>query len=96
MKFDVHVEIRALEGVADPAGQTVERALPALGFTGVEAVHIGRVVTCVLEAADDAAAAATAQAMCERLLANPVIERFELSVSPAVTASVVGSGGDGT
>ncbi len=83
MRFAVAVEVRGLEGISDPQGQTIERALPALGFTGASGVHVGKVVRFELEAADEPAARATAQQMCDRLLANPVIERAEVVVSPA-------------
>jgi phosphoribosylformylglycinamidine synthase len=66
------VLIRPKEGILDPQGQTVERALPALGFTGVSQVRIGRMVE--LEIEDESQLAA----MCERLLTNPLIEDYEI------------------
>jgi len=78
--YTCHVEIRGLEGIADPAGRTIERALPALGFSGVSGVHVGKVISFVLEAADEAAARAEVEQMCAQLLANPVIERSEVQV----------------
>jgi phosphoribosylformylglycinamidine synthase len=95
VRFAVHVEVRALEGIADPEGQTIERALPALGFAGVESVHVGKVVRFVLEASDANEAQATAGAMCERLLANPVIERYEVSVAAADDQGAAVRGGAG-
>lgn len=83
MRFAVRVEIRPLAGVADPEGQTIERALPVLGFSGVESVHVGKLVDLVVEAPDEAAARASAEQMCARLLANPVIERAAVSLGPA-------------
>ena len=82
MNFAVHVEIRSLEAIADPEGLTIERALPALGFSGVSSVRVGKVVRFALEAADEASARAEAEEMCRRLLANPVIERAEVSIEP--------------
>ena len=70
----VRVLIRPKEGILDPQGQAVERALPALGFTGVESVHVGRLVE--LEVADPA----RVEEMCEQLLANPLIEDYEVQV----------------
>ena len=64
--------IRPKEGILDPQGQTVERALPALGFEGVEHVRIGRMVE--LEVQD----ASRLPEMCEKLLANPLIEDYEV------------------
>ncbi len=66
------VLIRPKAGILDPQGQAVERALPALGFTGVSAVHVGRLVEL------DIADVAQLPAMCERLLANPLIEEYEI------------------
>jgi phosphoribosylformylglycinamidine synthase len=66
------VLIRPKEGILDPQGQAVERALPALGFLGVANVHVGRLVELDV---DDAA---QVPEMCERLLANPLIEDYEV------------------
>ncbi len=78
----MHVEVSGLEGIADPEGQTIERALPALGFTGVDSVHVGKVVRFALDAPDERSARATAEEMCARLLANPVIETAVVTLSP--------------
>ena len=66
------VLIRPKEGILDPQGKAVERALPALGFEGVGHVRIGRMVE--LEAEDPA----QLPALCEKLLANPLIEDYEI------------------
>jgi phosphoribosylformylglycinamidine synthase len=79
--FHAHVEISHLPGIADPAGATVERALPALGYTNVSRVHIGKTVRLTVEAADAEAAHAQVKEMCERLLANPVIEAYEVTIT---------------
>ena len=68
----VRVLIRPKEGILDPQGQAVERALPALGFTGVERVHVGRLIE--LDVPDPE----RVEEMCERLLANPLIEDYEI------------------
>jgi phosphoribosylformylglycinamidine synthase subunit PurS len=74
----VRVLIRPKSGILDPQGQAVERALPALGFEGVSHVHVGRLVE--LDVADPARVGE----MCERLLANPLIEDYEIvEASPA-------------
>ncbi len=80
-QFIAHVEITHLPGIADPAGATVERALPALGYTNVTEVHIGKTIRLVVDARDAEAAAAQVKEMCERLLANPVIEAYEVTIS---------------
>ena len=64
--------IRPKEGILDPQGKAVERALPALGFEGVEQVRVGRMVE--LEADDPE----RLPELCEKLLANPLIEDFEI------------------
>ena len=66
------VLIRPKAGILDPQGQTVERALPALGFEGVSHVRIGRMVE--LEIEDES----QLPAMCEQLLTNPLIEDYEV------------------
>jgi phosphoribosylformylglycinamidine synthase len=80
-EFAVHVEVSHRPGIADPAGATVERALPALGYTNVTQVHIGKVIRLVVDAPDAGSARVQAEEMCERLLANPVIESYEVSVT---------------
>ena len=82
--FEARVEVTHLPGIADPAGATVERALPALGYTNVSAVHIGKTIRLVVEASDAAHARAQVEEMCERLLANPVIEAYTVTVSELV------------
>ena len=72
----VRVLVRPKEGILDPQGQTVERALPALGFGGVSNVHVGRLVE--LDVEDPR----RLPEMCEQLLANPLIEDYEI-VTPA-------------
>jgi len=81
--FTVRVEVRSLDGIADPEGRTIERALPALGFDGVDSVRVGKVIRFRVDAEDEAGARAEVEAMCERLLANPVIEQTEISLSVA-------------
>ena len=68
------VLIRPKEGILDPQGQTVERALPALGFEGASHVRIGRLIE--LEVEDPS----QLPAMCEKLLANTLIEDYEVQV----------------
>jgi phosphoribosylformylglycinamidine synthase len=76
------VLIRPKAGILDPQGVAVERALPALGFAGVANVHVGRLVELDVEdegQLDD---------MCRKLLANPLIEDYEIqAIEPAGSAS---------
>lgn len=64
--------IRPKEGILDPQGKAVERALPALGFEGVAHVRVGRMVE--LEAPEGA----DLDALCQKLLANPLVEDYEV------------------
>jgi phosphoribosylformylglycinamidine synthase len=71
------VLIRPKEGILDPQGKAVERALPALGFEGVSNVRVGRLVE--LETDDPG----ELESLCEKLLANPLIEDFEVVLDDA-------------
>ncbi len=68
------VLIRPKEGILDPQGQTVERALPALGFDGVANVHVGRLVELDVESLEQV------PEMCEKLLANTVVEDYSVEL----------------
>jgi phosphoribosylformylglycinamidine synthase PurS subunit len=68
------VLVRPKAGILDPQGIAVERALPALGFGGVDHVHVGRLIE--LDVADPD----QLPAMCEKLLANPLIEDYEVQL----------------
>ncbi len=80
MKYEVLVEVRLRPGIADPQGATIERALPALGFEGVEGVSVGKAFRMTVEAPDEPAARRRATEMADRLLANPVIEDSTVTV----------------
>ena len=83
MTFEAFVEVRKHPGIADPEGATIERSLPTLGFTGVSGVSVGKAFRLTVEAADEAAARATVEALAERLLANPVLEEVRVQVAAA-------------
>lgn len=76
MRFVAHVEISLKPGLLDPQGKAIEGSLPALGWSNVSGVRVGKYVRLELEAADHDAAVAQVQEMSERLLSNPVIESF--------------------
>ena len=78
MRFEAQVEVTHRPGILDPAGATVERALPALGWGNVSQVRLGKSIRLVVDAADEAAATAQVDEMCRRILTNPVIEDYEL------------------
>lgn len=78
MKARVHVMLK--DGVLDPQGEAVKAALGTLGFGGVEQVRQGKVIDLVLAASDRAVAEAEVRAMCDRLLANLVIEKYTVEI----------------
>jgi phosphoribosylformylglycinamidine synthase len=74
VNYSVIVDVMLRAGIADPEGSTIERALPALGFSGVSNVKAGKSFRLSIEADSEAAALEKAAALAERLLSNPVIE----------------------
>ena len=81
MSYRVHIRVMPRTGLLDPAGQAVEQALAALGFTEARQVHLGRAIELDVAGSSPADAEARARAMCERLLANPVTEDFTVEVA---------------
>ena len=79
MKATVTVMLK--DGVLDPQGEAVRHALGALGFAGVDRVRQGKVIELDLAASDRAAAEAEVRAMCDRLLANTVIESYRVEIA---------------
>jgi phosphoribosylformylglycinamidine synthase len=82
----VRVLVRPKEGILDPQGQAVERALPALGYDGVSNVRVGRLIELEVDpdetGGDADSVASTVREMCERLLANPLIESYQVEPLP--------------
>jgi phosphoribosylformylglycinamidine synthase len=78
MRARVHVRLK--DGVLDPQGAAIGRALGQLGFAGVGEVRQGKMIELQLDDTDRAQAEARVQAMCERLLANPVIETYTITI----------------
>ena len=74
------VLVRPKEGILDPQGNAVQNSLRHLGFAVGEA-RIGRVVDLEVEASDSASARAEVERMCEQLLANPLIESYEIEIT---------------
>ncbi len=79
MKARVHVMLK--NGVLDPQGEAVRHALGQLGFDGVEGVRQGKVIELDLAETDAAKAEETVTAMCEKLLANTVIESYSVEIA---------------
>jgi phosphoribosylformylglycinamidine synthase len=80
MTYRVHVRVMPRAGLLDPQGQAVEHALGALGFSETRAVHVGRAVEIEVDAKSRDEAEARARQMCDRLLANPVTEDYQVEV----------------
>ena len=78
MKARVHVMLKS--GVLDPQGEAVRHALGALGFSGVQGVRQGKVIEIDLAQTDAATAETEVNAMCEKLLANTVIESYRIEL----------------
>ncbi|GLQ34200.1 phosphoribosylformylglycinamidine synthase subunit PurS [Amylibacter marinus] len=78
MLVRVHVTLKA--GVLDPQGAAVRHSLNSLGFEGVEKVRQGKVIELALSETDPAKAEAQAGEMCEKLLANTVIENYKIEI----------------
>ncbi|HEY0203100.1 MAG TPA: phosphoribosylformylglycinamidine synthase subunit PurS [Acetobacteraceae bacterium] len=76
------VTVMLKDGVLDPQGKAIGHALHSLGFNGVGEVRAGKVIELDLDATDPAAAKLEAEAMARRLLANTVIERFNVEITP--------------
>jgi phosphoribosylformylglycinamidine synthase len=81
MTWRVHVRIIPRPGLLDPQGQAVEHALRALGFTGVGSVRVGKAIELQVEATSPQEAEAAVRRMCDKLLANPVTEDYEIEVA---------------
>jgi phosphoribosylformylglycinamidine synthase PurS subunit len=81
--FEALVEVQLRPGISDPQGATIERALPALGFTGVSGVRAGKAFRLSVEASDDQEARRVVEELSKRLLANPVIEDASVSIIAA-------------
>ena len=81
MRFRAQVRVAPKPSINDPEGDTIASALARLGFGDVESVRSGKYFDILLDAPDMSSAEASVRQMCEKLLANPVIERYELQVS---------------
>lgn len=78
-----HVMVSLKSDVMDPQGKAVGEALASLGHSGVRQARVGRYFDLLLDAADEAEAQAQVKAMCEALLANTVIERYDIRLEKA-------------
>jgi phosphoribosylformylglycinamidine synthase subunit PurS len=78
MTFSFEVLVSLKSGLSDPAGAAVMSSLPALGWTNVSNVHVGKHIELTVEATDEATARSQVEEMATRLLSNPVIEDFRI------------------
>jgi phosphoribosylformylglycinamidine synthase PurS subunit len=76
------VEVRLRPGIADPQGATIERALPALGFGGVDGVKVGKSIRFTVDAPTEEEARSLVDDLCHRFLTNPVIEDSVVAITP--------------
>jgi phosphoribosylformylglycinamidine synthase len=80
-RYSLEIRIKPRPGLLDPEGKAIHHALHSLGWSGVDEVRVGKVLYVDLEAESASAAAEAAQAMCRKLLANPVTEDFQVSLA---------------
>jgi phosphoribosylformylglycinamidine synthase len=77
-RFRIEIRVTPRKGILDPQGKAIHHALHSLGWAQVDDVRVGKAIHVEIEAADADAARAEAEAMCRKLLANPVTENFEV------------------
>ena len=78
--YRIAVHITPRRGILDPQGKTVASSLHTLGFASVTDVHVGRYIIVEIDAVDQSDAERQTREMCEKLLANPVIESYRIEV----------------
>ena len=81
MTYRVHVRVMPRTGLLDPQGQAIEGSLRSLGFDGVASVRQGKVFDLVLEGTDEESARSQLNSICEKLLANTVIENYSVEIT---------------
>lgn len=83
MRFTARIQVMLKPAVNDPQGNAVLGSLHSLGFDGVRDVRVGKMLTLDVEAPDEPSAQRNVHDMCDKLLANPVIEAYEADITPA-------------
>ena len=81
-KFAAQINVMPRAEISDPQGQTVERTLPSIGFEGITGVRVGKRITLTVEAPDEESARTIVSNASEKILANPIIEDYELELTP--------------
>lgn len=82
MTWRVHIRILPRAGLLDPQGRAIEHALGALNFSGARNVHVGKAISLDVDAESEEDAVRRTREMCDRLLANPVTEDYEIEMEP--------------
>ena len=77
-RYRLEIRVTPRPGILDPQGKAIHHALHSLGWTGVDDVRVGKAIHLEIDAASAEAARSEAEAMCQKLLANPVTEDFEV------------------
>lgn len=80
MNMKAKVTVTLKSGVLDPQGRAIEGALKSLGWKGVTGVRVGKSIELEVDEKDSQSARATVQKMCEKLLANPVTEKYQIEI----------------
>lgn len=96
MRAEVVVTVMLRPEILDPQGKTIEDSLPALGFSGVKGVRVGKSITFTIEGSDREAIEALVKKMCEEFLANPVIEEYTYEIAASDTHSLETAGTEGS
>jgi phosphoribosylformylglycinamidine synthase subunit PurS len=81
-QYQCYIYVTLRNSVLDPAGTAVESGLKQLGYQGVDRVRIGKYIELTLTASDESEARQHLEQMCDRLLANPVIENYRFELTP--------------
>ena len=89
-KYQSRIYVTLRPSVLDPAGTAVESGLKQLGYEGVEGIRIGKYIELTINATDEAEAQKQLDEMCDRLLANPVIENYRFELTELPQAASVG------
>lgn len=79
MKAQIHISLK--NGVLDPQGKAIESALHGLGFSGAQNVRQGKLIEIDVDAANEDEARKVVEEMCQKLLANPVMERYSIELA---------------
>lgn len=82
MRARARIDVMLKPGIADPQGQTIERSLPSLGWQNVSGVRMGKHLELEVDGPSMDAIRTQLDEMCRKLLANPVIERYEFDLEP--------------